>query len=171
LRSDRRRVRLRRAAEAALCLVLAAGLLAFWPQSLGGRVGFVMVSGHSMDPTLHAGDLVLVRARPSYRVGDVIAYRVPEGEPGAGSEVVHRIVGGDARRGFTTQGDHNDYHDPWHPRPADIVGGRWLCVPRIARWFAHLQGPLPLAMFAAVLGGLAAYDFQRLRSRRRPATQ
>ncbi|MBV9368836.1 MAG: hypothetical protein JO074_03325, partial [Frankiales bacterium] len=39
-------------------LIAALGLLAMmWPQSLGGDVAYVRVDGHSMDPTLHLGDL------------------------------------------------------------------------------------------------------------------
>lgn len=32
--------------------------------------------------------------------------------------VIHRIV----------RGDNNDWDDPWHPRPADIIGKLWLHV-------------------------------------------
>src|SRR5213592_2340237 len=77
----------------AIALVAAQlGLLAvlLWlalPQGLGGRAGWVLVSGTSMLPHLHTGDLVLARHRSSYHVGEVIAYRVPEGQVGAGHVV------------------------------------------------------------------------------------
>ena len=77
----------------------------FWaqylrPQSLGGRAAYVLVSGKSMLPRYHTGDLVLVEKQPSYHVGQLIAYRVPKGDPMAGAQVIHRIIGGTAQYGF-----------------------------------------------------------------------
>src|SRR6476469_9792925 len=59
-------------------LAFVAALLWFClPQALGGRAGWVLVSGTSMLPQLHTGDLVLVEHRSSYQVGEVVAYRIP----------------------------------------------------------------------------------------------
>jgi signal peptidase len=79
----------------AILAILAAGLCALvWPRPLGGQVSYVMVSGTSMQPKLHTDDLVVVRRRPhGYTKGDVIAYRIPAGEPGAGAQVIHRVIG------------------------------------------------------------------------------
>src|SRR3954447_9111211 len=95
----------------AAAFVLLVALVGGWafvlrPQSLGGPAGYVLVSGHSMLPRYHTGDLVLVERRHSYHVGQVIAYRVPKGDAMAGAQVIHRIIGGDARRGFVVQGDN-----------------------------------------------------------------
>ncbi|HEX9505109.1 MAG TPA: hypothetical protein VGA62_03790, partial [Acidimicrobiia bacterium] len=106
------------------------------------------------------------RAESGYHVGEVIAYRVPPGGVGAGATVIHRIVGGDARTGFVTRGDHNHYDDPWRPRNAQIVGARWARIPGVASIFARLRGPLPLAAFAALLTVLAAAEL--LQPHRRP---
>src|SRR5439155_25953216 len=83
----------------------------FWaqflrPQSLGGRTGYVLVSGQSMEPRFHTGDMVMVLRRSSYHAGDVIAYRVPKGDAMAGRQVIHRIIGGDAKKGFVVRGDN-----------------------------------------------------------------
>ena len=58
---------------------------------LGGPASYVIVSGHSMEPTLYTGDLVVVHQRDEYSVGDMVAFEI-EG----GSQVIHRIVGGSA---------------------------------------------------------------------------
>src|SRR5688500_12875501 len=86
-------------------LVVAARALWFRPDSLGGRTGYVIVSGQSMEPAMHGGDFVVVRRQPTYRVGDVVSYRIPMGEF-IGRRIIHRIVGGSATDGFILRGDN-----------------------------------------------------------------
>lgn len=44
-------------------------------------IGFSIVKGESMEPTLYEGDVVLyTRINPQYRKGDVISVRIPSGE-------------------------------------------------------------------------------------------
>ncbi len=133
-------------------LLLILGLVPlFWPQSLGGQVAYVMVSGTSMEPGMHDGDLVVVRSQRTYEVGDTVAYRIPEGDAGAGHLVIHRIVGGDGRTGYITQGDNRDGTDIWRPGDGDVVGAQWLHVPRVGGAVPWLRAPLPLAAGAAVV--------------------
>ena len=116
-----RRSTLCRVANAAgLALTVAA--VVFWalflrPQSLGGPAAYVLVSGKSMLPRYHTGDLVLVEQQSRYHVGEVIAYHVPKGDPMAGAQVIHRIIGGDAQHGFVVQGDNRTAPDVWRPKP------------------------------------------------------
>jgi signal peptidase len=137
-------------ASVALVIVLCV----FWamflrPQSLGGPAGYVLVSGKSMLPLYHTGDLVLVRRKESYRVGDIIAYRVPQGDPMAGAQVIHRIIGGDAKRGFVVQGDNRSGADVWRPKPNDIVGAASLQIPHAVVLLQLLRSPLLLGLLAA----------------------
>ena len=133
-------------------VLLVVGISAlFWPSSLMGRVDYVMVSGTSMEPGLHTGDLVLVRPRDDYTVGDAIAYRVPEGDPGAGSVVIHRVTGGNGTDGYVTRGDNRDETDRWLPTDDDVLGTRWALVPSAGTFVARMRAPLPLAILAALL--------------------
>lgn len=152
-RTVQRRPPSRRIANA-LGLVLTVAAVVLWslflrPQTLGGPAGYVLVSGHSMLPLYHTGDLVLVERRSSYHVGDVIAYRVPKGDPMAGAQVIHRIIGGDAKRGFVVQGDNRTAPDVWRPRPHDVVGSKALRIPDAVAVLRILQSPLLLGLFAA----------------------
>jgi signal peptidase len=137
--------------------VLAAlAFLAFWfvalrPQALGGPAGYVLVSGHSMLPTLHDGDLVVVRHERSYRTGEIVAYRVPKGNVGAGDQVIHRIVGGSALSGYVVKGDNRSAPDVWRPRLHDVVGRVWLRIPRAEGVLRVLRSPLLLACLAGAL--------------------
>ena len=112
-------------------------LLAVWfftlaPPSSTAPRRYVEVSGHSMDGTYKTGDLILTRPGDSYARGDIIVYKTD-----TGGQVVHRIIGGDGERGFTTQGDNNPDPDPWHPTDADVVGQAWHRFEGKA-WLLHL---------------------------------
>jgi signal peptidase len=133
---------------------LAILVCLFWaqylrPQSLGGNAAYVLVSGKSMLPRYHTGDLVLVEHQSAYRVGELIAYRVPKGDPMAGSQVIHRIIGGDAQHGFVVQGDNRTAPDVWRPKTADIVGAKVLRLPGAVVVLQFLRSPLLLGLMAA----------------------
>jgi signal peptidase I len=145
-----RRLRLRTVLTTVLTLVLVAGWTVFLrPQALGGPTAVVVVSGTSMQPSLHTGDVVLVHRRPSYRVGDVIAYRVPKGDVGAGSVIIHRITGGSAATGFVVRGDNRSTVDQWRPRPADVMGARWADLPTSDSRLTWLRTPIAFGVLAA----------------------
>jgi signal peptidase I len=146
---------------ATVALIVAWALL-LRPQLLGGPATYVIVSGHSMDPTLATGDFVVALERSSYRVGDVVAYRVPKGDPGAGVLVIHRITGGSPQAGFVTQGDNRDGPDEWRPKPEDVLGKPALTLPRVGLLFAWVRTPLGFAL----AGGLAAFLFVTAGSKR-----
>jgi signal peptidase len=120
------------------------------PQRLGGRAAWVMVSGTSMLPRLHTGDLVLVERQSSYRVGEVVAYRVPKGEVGAGYVVIHRIIGGNGRTGWRMKGDNRTAPDLWYPTDHDVIGSKLLRIPHAWFFLRLLHMPLVLGLFAGV---------------------
>jgi signal peptidase I len=136
--------------------LLTAAIVVAWalllrPTSLGGDATYVVVRGNSMEPAYATGDLLIVRATSAYVVGDAVAYRVPATEIGAGTLVIHRIIGGDPELGFSVRGDSNPGEDPWHPRAADVVGRAYLHVPMLGRVTALLHQPITLAALAAAL--------------------
>ena len=138
-----------RSVQWSLVAAFVAAAFLFWPQSLGGTIAYVRVDGHSMDPTLHMGDLAIVRKQSSYNVGDAVAYRIPKGEFGAGALVIHRLIAGDGVRGYTTKGDNRTMADEWHPRTADIVGRVRYDIPAFGNTMAELTRPMNI-------GGLVA---------------
>jgi signal peptidase len=134
---------------AGLGAIIAACLWFGLPQRLGGRADWVMVTGTSMLPHFHTGDLVLVEHQSGYHVGQVVAYRIPKNEIGGGHVVIHRIIGGNGTTGWRMKGDNRTAPDLWYPTNHDVIGARELRIPDA--WFVlrifHM--PLMLALFAA----------------------
>lgn len=131
-------------------------LAALWfvllrPGFLGGSASYVLVSGVSMQPGLATGDLAIMRKQARYSKGDVIAFQVE------GGVVIHRIVGGNARKGYVTQGDNREEPDMWRPKPSNVGGALWFNIPKIGLAIAMLRQPLILAVFAGILGALTAF--------------
>lgn len=111
----------------------------------------VIVSGTSMQPGMQPGDLVIAVQRGDYRRDDIVVFRVPDEQAGAGNLVIHRIVGGESRNGYWVRGDNREGRDPWRPTEADIVGEAALLVPRIGLAPTYLRTSAGLAMLAALV--------------------
>lgn len=92
-----------------------------------------LVSGVSMLPTYHTGDVVIVRQVPpeQVQVGDVILFK------GKGGSIVHRVVEiqeQDGQRIFITKGDNNNTLDD--PVTPEEYGGKAVgFIPRVG-WIA-----------------------------------
>jgi len=131
------------------CLALVLGAAAWMglaPAALGGGVTYATITGTSMEPKLHRGDLVALRAAPPYRVGDVVGYR----DASLNRLVLHRIVGG-TEAGFTMQGDNNGFRDPTHPTSEQIVGRLWTRVPQAGSVVGRFRSPGSAALLVGAL--------------------
>jgi signal peptidase I len=158
----------------ALTAVLAVSALwtTFAPAKLGGSVNYAVIYGVSMEPHLHGGDLVLLRARPAYGVGDAVAYHNLQ----LGRVVLHRIVGRVGDR-YVFEGDNNSFLDSYNPTRSDLVGREWVSIPWIGNAFTWLHRPNHAAIVVGVLtflllagGGLSATHRHRRNRRHQPAS-
>jgi len=140
-----------RALTVAVVVAAVAWAIVLRPPFLGGETSYVIVSGESMEPTMHNGDLVFAREQETYARGDILVYRVPEGEPGAGVLIIHRVMGGDAATGYILQGDNRENVDPWRPTQADVRGKTEWHIPRVGLLVAFMGTPLGLATLAALI--------------------
>ena len=135
----------------ALAALVAVGAL--WeelaPTKLGGSHEYAVIDGTSMNPKLHAGDLVVMHTSSAYAVGDVVGYHNRE----LGRLVLHRIVGKVGDRDVF-KGDNNDFLDSYHPLQADLVGRLWLSVPKAGGFFTWLHDPNHSGITVAVLAAL-----------------
>jgi signal peptidase len=138
-----------RLAGLAIGVVFLAWFFLLRPVALGGPASYLWVTGVSMLPTLETGDFVVTQHEDHYAAGDVVAYHVPAGEPGAGSIVIHRVAGGSGDSGYVMKGDNKRFPDPWHPRDADVVGRLWIAVPGAGTYLQIMRNPTVFAPLAA----------------------
>ncbi|CAB4931880.1 unannotated protein [freshwater metagenome] len=142
--------------------ILTALLLGWWlclaPTQLGGPATVAIVDGSSMEPTLRGGDLVIARSQPSYAVGDLVMFRLDYGL------VIHRITGGSATAGWTTQGDNREGVDPWRVDQDSIAGKVWFEVAGFGSLLAIVaKNPLRFGIFCAALCLLPYLPWRRRR--------
>ena len=153
---------LRRALSLAGAAMSVVCWLAFAPTSLGGSYNYVTTYGTSMEPTLHRGDLAIVRAQPAYRVGDVVAYRSSV----LHTIVLHRIIGRDGDR-FVFKGDNNAWNDTDHPLAAALIGRMEMRVPGLGAHVRRFASPPGVASMATVAALPIATTKRRRRRRHR----
>jgi signal peptidase len=148
--------------------LVAAGLfwLNFAPTRLGGDSIYVVTSGISMEPRFHTGDLAILRPASSYEIGEIVGYKSPHI-----GIVMHRIIG---ERGgdFLMKGDNNNFVDPYHPAPRDVVGRLWLHVPKVGRLInSQRNRETSVAVAAVAMAGVIGVPAERERRRRRKSTR
>ena len=141
--------------------VCALAWLFLAPAKLGGQTTYVATHGISMEPKFHTGDLAILRARPSYHVGEVAAYRSAT----LHTIVMHRIVG-DSDGRFTFKGDNNSWLDPDHPTQADVLGSLQFQVPQGGRYLTILHSTPGFAIAGGLLALLLLGGSTRARRRR-----
>src|SRR5688500_18820854 len=105
--------------------LLVVGWLALAPAQFGGQVSYVVISGNSMEPGMHTGDLAVVRRAAEYGTGEVVAYRHPD----VGT-IIHRIVDREGEQ-LVLKGDHNTWLDSHRPEPSEVIGRLWLHLPAV----------------------------------------
>jgi signal peptidase len=113
--------------------LLALALVLFLAIALLPRMGLyrpVTVLSGSMRPTFSPGDMVIVVPEPvsAVRVGQVISYQVPVGIRQVETHRVVRILHGGAHPTVQTQGDANNWPDPWTAKLAGKTAWRMVAV-------------------------------------------
>ena len=89
----------------------------FAPTKLSGRASYILVSGGSMEPNVHLGDLVITRKAKDYQLGDTVAYY----DPLLDGVIYHRVVEKSEGK-YILQGDANNWLDSYTPTDAEILG-------------------------------------------------
>jgi signal peptidase I len=131
---------------ALLLVLLGAAWVIFAPTRFGGQAAYVIISGISMEPSFHRGDLAILRVEDDYAIGDVVTYLHPTIGP-----VIHRIIKRDGSR-FVFKGDNNSWIDEYHPTQDELIGKLWIHLPAAGVLVEQLRIPRNMAALVAVMG-------------------
>jgi signal peptidase len=136
-------------------LLAAAFALVAMPGLYRGE--WIVVSGTSMEPGMHTGDMVLAVKTNDWKIGDTVTYRLgnPDDPNSVGGFVIHRLVSGDAVEGWRTRGDNKPNPDAWVVADSQILGEQVLMVPKMGFVLAQARSPWVLALIAGILVALA----------------
>jgi signal peptidase len=130
--------------------VAGVGLAARLAPMAGAEV-FTIRSG-SMEPAIGTGALVVVTEGADPGVGDVVAYRLPNGA--VVTHRVSRVVDGEAGRFLETRGDANSDPDPSLVPQEAVVGEVSLALPLLGFLLALLGMPIGIVTLISVAGTL-----------------
>jgi signal peptidase I len=113
--------------------LLALALMLFLAIAVLPRIGLyrpVTVLSGSMRPTFSPGDMVVVVPEPvsAVRVGQVISYQVPVGIHQVETHRIVKILQGGAHPLVQTQGDANNWPDPWTAKLEGSTAWRMVAV-------------------------------------------
>jgi signal peptidase I len=143
----------------AVAAIILAGFLA-----VRGTMPFMPVFGNSMEPELHAGNLILIQTKEAeeVEVGDVIVYNVPAAIQDFyyyPPIVAHRVIEvRDTEYGIAwrTKGD-NSGEDPFTVRTQDLRGTVSDQIPYLGFPFLFLQSQQGLMFIIIALSLFALY--------------
>lgn len=137
---------MKRGVHAVAWVVLAMAAFVLWPERWGGTMTYVITSGNSMEPGFVQGDLAILRTAGDYKPGDVAAYKSTELK----RIVMHRITK-ESEKGYTFQGDNNDFLDPETVTDEQMLGDVVVRVPGVGKYLTWFLKPVNLMITAAAL--------------------
>jgi signal peptidase I len=131
---------------------LSAILISFSVLSASGFVKARIVLTGSMEPVIHAGDIVLLAPTPRTQpeLGDIAAYTARRFSGESVGIFTHRIIGGDPVNGWLMKGDNNPTPDVQKPKAEDISGVVFFVIP----WIGKLMAPKMLMILIPVAVGI-----------------
>jgi signal peptidase len=142
--------------------LLALALVLFLAIAVLPRLGLyraVTVLSGSMRPTFSPGDMVAVAPEPvsAVRVGQVISYQVPTGAHQVETHRIVKILQSGAHPVIQTQGDANNWPDPWTAKLEGKTAWRLVAVVPHLGYLVNWLRSGSLRMVAIVLApGLLA---------------
>ncbi|MFC1932541.1 signal peptidase I [Chloroflexota bacterium] len=145
-----------------LTAIVAACVIGFL--SVRGTMSFMAVFGISMEPELHAGNLILIEEISPYdvEVGDIVVFTIPSAVReyyNYPQVVAHRVIKINTSEDgvtFRTKGD-NSGEDPFTVRPQDLRGQVSKQIPYLGLPLLFFQSKQGLIFIVVALSLLVLY--------------
>ena len=136
----------------ALGYILSTILISFSALSVTGYVKARVVLTGSMAPAIKSGDIVILipTKHKEPKINDVVAYTGRRFDGSSVGVFTHRIIDGDATKGFIVKGDANPSPDVQKPTLADVSGIVIFTIPFIGNFLT----PKALLILAPLIFGL-----------------
>ena len=136
----------------ALGYILSTILISFSALSVTGYVKARVVLTGSMAPAIKSGDIVILipTKHKEPKINDVVAYTGRRFDGSSVGVFTHRIIDGDATKGFIVKGDANPSPDVQKPTLADVSGIVIFTIPFIGNFLT----PKALLILVPLIFGL-----------------
>jgi signal peptidase len=136
----------------ALGYILSTILISFSALSVTSYVKARVVLTGSMAPAIKSGDIVILipTKHKEPKINDVVAYTGRRFDGSSVGVFTHRIIDGDATKGFIVKGDANPSPDVQKPTLADVSGIVIFTIPFIGNFLT----PKALLIFVPLIFGL-----------------
>jgi signal peptidase I len=126
---------------ALVAIVVAAATLVVSFGSFTNRWRLVTILSGSMEPEIHAGDIVIATPETLEQVqaGQVIVYKAPIGDRRPVAHRIVRVISPGAHPVVITKGDANEARDPWRARlDGPFVWRARVSIPAMGRLLLFL---------------------------------
>jgi len=158
--------------------LLAIGILSTLIAAVGSAIAkepvlLTVIRSNSMSPIWERGDMVIIenlKEKEAVQNGDIVFFKTDKGSLADKGWIAHRVVDGNADKGFITKGDANEYTDQqegsgsieraWIAGRALIIGETPIVIPKIgylSLWAEKYQSnPYTLPVIAVILATIIA---------------
>jgi len=132
--------------------LFAALLVTFSVLSSTGYVKARVVLTGSMEPAISPGDIVITApvSRVEPKIDDVASYQARRFDGAPVGVFTHRIIDGDAEKGWVLKGDNNPSPDIQQPKNNDILGVVIFVIP----WLGNLLSKQVLFTVIPLIAGM-----------------
>lgn len=122
-----------------------------------GYASMIVITG-SMNGTIDEGDLIIIKEKKEYKLGDIVTYVEAEGK----TPVTHRLINYGTEEGtFIAKGDANDTADIFPVSTDQIRGEVVAVIPKVGLffdWFLYEAGVVyAFALVAIIVAGVYFY--------------
>lgn len=141
-------------------LTVIAGLFLATLLPIPGNIEVKIVESGSMEPAIHTGSIVVIKAQSAYQVGDVVTFGADTKEH---VPTTHRIVAlqpdpATGQLSMTTKGDANEENDPETSLVSSVIGKVIITVPYVGFMIDLARKPVGFVLLIGIPAAIIIID-------------